>query len=213
MGLRCRQTCDPLLRRSACAAGQPARAQVSRCLGLSGSDREYPALTGRSGTQRARRLSLLRRLAPRRSGPRWLLVASRRGSQKGFPEGVPRRGSQKGFPEGVPRRGSQKGFPEGVPRRGSQKGFPEGVPRRGSQKGFPEGVPRRGSQKGFPEGRLDSSQAAIVVKVILQETLKDSGVADPHWMRGRRHTGAGRTAVTGCDVGTTPVRAANHRRG
>jgi hypothetical protein len=29
---------------------------VSRCVGLSGSDRESPALTGRSGTQRARRL-------------------------------------------------------------------------------------------------------------------------------------------------------------
>jgi hypothetical protein len=45
---------DPLLRRSVCAAGQPARPQVNRCTGLSGSDREYPALTGRSGTQRAR---------------------------------------------------------------------------------------------------------------------------------------------------------------
>jgi hypothetical protein len=30
--------------------------QVSRCIGLSGSDREFPALTGRSGTQRARRM-------------------------------------------------------------------------------------------------------------------------------------------------------------
>jgi hypothetical protein len=29
---------------------------VSRCLGLSGSDRKFPDLTGRSGTQRARRL-------------------------------------------------------------------------------------------------------------------------------------------------------------
>jgi len=45
---------DPLLRRSVCAAGQPARPQVSRCVGLSASDRKYPALTGRSGTQRAR---------------------------------------------------------------------------------------------------------------------------------------------------------------
>ena len=45
---------DPLLRRSVCAAGQPARPQVSRCTGLSGSDHEFPALTGRSGTQRAR---------------------------------------------------------------------------------------------------------------------------------------------------------------
>ena len=46
------------LRRSVCAAGQPARPQVSRCVGLSASDRKYPALTGRSGTQRARRLRL-----------------------------------------------------------------------------------------------------------------------------------------------------------
>ena len=45
---------DPLLRRSVCAAGQPARPQVSRCIGLSASDREYLVLTGRSGTQRAR---------------------------------------------------------------------------------------------------------------------------------------------------------------
>ena len=45
---------DPLLRRSVFAACQPARPQVSRCTGMSGSDREYPALTGRSGTQRAR---------------------------------------------------------------------------------------------------------------------------------------------------------------
>ena len=40
--------------RSVCAAGQPACTQVSRCTGLSGSDRKFPALTGRSGTQRAR---------------------------------------------------------------------------------------------------------------------------------------------------------------
>src|SRR6185437_3224593 len=45
---------DPLLRRSVCAAGQPACPQVSRYLGLSGSNRKFPALTGRSGTQRAR---------------------------------------------------------------------------------------------------------------------------------------------------------------
>jgi hypothetical protein len=45
---------DPLLRRPVCAAGQPACPQVSRCIRLSGSDREFPALTGRSGTQRAR---------------------------------------------------------------------------------------------------------------------------------------------------------------
>ena len=33
--------------------GQPVRPQVSRCIRLSASDRKYPALTGRSGTQRA----------------------------------------------------------------------------------------------------------------------------------------------------------------
>ena len=32
---------DPLLRRSVCAAGQPDRTQMSRCIGLSGSDREF----------------------------------------------------------------------------------------------------------------------------------------------------------------------------
>ena len=47
---------DPLLRRSVCAAGQPACPQVSGGIGLSGSGREFPALTGRSGTQRARPL-------------------------------------------------------------------------------------------------------------------------------------------------------------
>jgi len=35
---------DPLLRRSVCAAGQPACTQVNRRIGLSGSDREFPAL-------------------------------------------------------------------------------------------------------------------------------------------------------------------------
>ena len=47
---------DHQLRRSVCAAGRPACAQVSHCAGLSGSDREFPALTSRSdaGTQRAR---------------------------------------------------------------------------------------------------------------------------------------------------------------
>jgi hypothetical protein len=49
---------DPLLRRSVCAAGQPAWTQVSRYIGLSVSDCEYPALTCRSGTQRARRAGL-----------------------------------------------------------------------------------------------------------------------------------------------------------
>jgi hypothetical protein len=56
---------DPLLRRSVCAAGQPACPQVSRCTGLSASDRDFPALTGRSGTQRARWPQSARRLAPR----------------------------------------------------------------------------------------------------------------------------------------------------
>ena len=47
---------DHQLGRSVCVAGRPACPQVSRCIGLSGSDRKFPALTGRSGTQRARRL-------------------------------------------------------------------------------------------------------------------------------------------------------------
>ena len=61
---------DPLLRRSVCAAGQPARPQVSQCVRLSGSDREFPGLTGRSGTQRARRppsRTTLRTSTPRSS--------------------------------------------------------------------------------------------------------------------------------------------------
>jgi len=45
---------DPLLRRPVCAAGQPARPQVDRGIGLSASDREIPRMTDRSGTQRAR---------------------------------------------------------------------------------------------------------------------------------------------------------------
>ena len=49
------RTRDPLLRRPVCAAGQPVCPQVNPCTGLSGSDREFPELTGRSGTQRARR--------------------------------------------------------------------------------------------------------------------------------------------------------------
>jgi hypothetical protein len=44
----------PAAHRSVCAAGQPAGTQVGRGIGLSGSDREFPPLTGRSGTQRAR---------------------------------------------------------------------------------------------------------------------------------------------------------------
>ncbi len=47
---------DLLLRRSVCAAGQPAYSQVRRRIRLSASDRKFPSLTGRSGTQRARRL-------------------------------------------------------------------------------------------------------------------------------------------------------------
>jgi hypothetical protein len=61
---------DPPLRRSVCAAGQPACPQVSRCSRLSGSDRKFPALTGRSGTQRARQPL---RPEPRR---RWVLGPS-----------------------------------------------------------------------------------------------------------------------------------------
>ena len=61
---------DPLLRRPVCAAGQPAILQVSRCIRLSGNDRDYPALTGRSGTQRARLCGRAQRLAPRRPGLR-----------------------------------------------------------------------------------------------------------------------------------------------
>ena len=45
---------DPLLRRPVCAAGQPARPQVGRFIGLPASDREYPIMTVRSGMQRAR---------------------------------------------------------------------------------------------------------------------------------------------------------------
>jgi len=52
------RTHDPLLRRSVCAAGQPACSQVRRRIRLSASDRKFPPLTGRSGTQRARHLLL-----------------------------------------------------------------------------------------------------------------------------------------------------------
>jgi hypothetical protein len=41
---------DPLLRRSVCAAGQAAYSLVRRRIELSATDREFPALTGRSGT-------------------------------------------------------------------------------------------------------------------------------------------------------------------
>jgi hypothetical protein len=47
---------EHLLRRSVCAAGRPAYSQVRRRIGLSASDRKFPPLTGRSGTQRARPL-------------------------------------------------------------------------------------------------------------------------------------------------------------
>ena len=40
---------DRLPERPVCAAGQPACRQMSRRVGLSGSDREFPVLTGRSG--------------------------------------------------------------------------------------------------------------------------------------------------------------------
>ena len=42
--------------RSVCAAGQPAYSQVRLRIRLSASDRKFPSLTGRLGTQRARRL-------------------------------------------------------------------------------------------------------------------------------------------------------------
>jgi hypothetical protein len=62
--------------RSVCAAGQPAFPHVSWYIRLSGSDREFPRLTGRSGTQRARRLRshwLKQLLGARRPGARLLL--------------------------------------------------------------------------------------------------------------------------------------------
>jgi hypothetical protein len=40
---------DHQRRRSVCAAGRPAFMQVSRCIGLSGSDCKFPALTGLIG--------------------------------------------------------------------------------------------------------------------------------------------------------------------
>jgi hypothetical protein len=48
--------CDRLLRRTLARLRRPVDPQVSRHTGLAGSDREFPALTGRSGTQRARPL-------------------------------------------------------------------------------------------------------------------------------------------------------------
>ncbi len=46
---------DLLLRRTSAATHRPAYAQVSGQVGVSASDREFSTLTGRSGTQRARR--------------------------------------------------------------------------------------------------------------------------------------------------------------
>ena len=51
--------CPKFRHRSVCAAGRPAKTQVSRSVGLSGSDRGFPVLTGRSGTQRARCVRVL----------------------------------------------------------------------------------------------------------------------------------------------------------
>jgi hypothetical protein len=48
------RTNELLFRRTIFAAGQPACPQVGRSIGLPASDREYPALTGRSGTRWAR---------------------------------------------------------------------------------------------------------------------------------------------------------------
>jgi len=48
-------------------SGSACLSAGERCIGLSASDREFPALTGRSGTQRARRL--LSRTTPGSSAP------------------------------------------------------------------------------------------------------------------------------------------------
>jgi hypothetical protein len=49
-----RRVADLLLRRPVFAAGRPVHSHVSLGVRLAGSDRKYPGLTGRSGTQRAR---------------------------------------------------------------------------------------------------------------------------------------------------------------
>jgi len=51
-----RDQSDLLLRRTWAVSRRPACAQVSGQVGISASNRECPASTGRSGTQRARRL-------------------------------------------------------------------------------------------------------------------------------------------------------------
>jgi hypothetical protein len=55
------------------SADRPACAQVSRCIGLSGSNRVSPALTGRSDTQRARHV---RSRSPRPAQSRVLFEGS-----------------------------------------------------------------------------------------------------------------------------------------
>ena len=64
---------DPLLRRSLCAAGQPACPQVSRGVRLSGSDRDFPALTCRSDATGTASDLRTRRCAPVRSAPSRML--------------------------------------------------------------------------------------------------------------------------------------------
>jgi len=61
------------LRRPVSAARQPAYSQVSCRMGVSESDHDFPALTNRSGTQRAR--SRPRRLLS--CAARWLLMTAR----------------------------------------------------------------------------------------------------------------------------------------
>jgi hypothetical protein len=69
--------CDPLLGRSVCAAGQPACTQVSRCIGLSGSDREFPRFAARSGTQRARGIGHDQEVRVRGHEKTWPLTGAR----------------------------------------------------------------------------------------------------------------------------------------
>lgn len=52
---RCTLPVDPL-RRSVCAAGQPASSLVGGRIGLSARDRRFPPFTGLSGTRRAHRI-------------------------------------------------------------------------------------------------------------------------------------------------------------
>ena len=60
---------DLLFRRSVCASGQRASAQVSPSRWLPRNDRKYPALTGRLDTRRVV-CDRVRHLGPRRPGPR-----------------------------------------------------------------------------------------------------------------------------------------------